>query len=168
MLVQGGQRLPGHLSRQLCYPSLSRVHFLGSRCLRHVSLRRSDNPTPRFPPPGSHGLGSPASTVLSGRYDFLPFLPPRFVALTPAVPSRALAFRPFRGRALPRAVFWSWSPGISGRAIVDGNDRISYVPGEPRLCSCPALRPRQDRRHQACCDAPARPPQRPRQRLLHE
>src|SRR5271157_322042 len=92
MLVQGGQRLPGHLSRQLCYPSLSRVHFLGVRCLRHVSLRRSDNPTPRFPPPGPHGLGSPASTVLSGRYDFLPFLPPRFVALTPAVPSQRSYF----------------------------------------------------------------------------
>ena len=29
---------------------------------------------------------------------------------------------------------------------VSGNDRISYVPGEPRLCSCPALRPRRNRR----------------------
>ena len=52
MLVQGGQRLPGHLFRQLCYPLLSRVHFLGVRSPRHVSLQRCDNPTPRFPPPG--------------------------------------------------------------------------------------------------------------------
>ncbi len=38
------------------------------------------------------GASSPASTVLSGRYDFLPFLPPRFVALTPAVPSQRSHF----------------------------------------------------------------------------
>jgi hypothetical protein len=38
---------------------------------------------------------------------------------------------PARGRALPRARFWSWSPGISDRAFVSGNGRISYVPGEP-------------------------------------
>jgi len=30
--------------------------------------------------------------------------------------------------------------------LVSGDDRISYVPGEPPLCSCPALRPRQDQR----------------------
>ena len=52
VLVQGGQSLLRHLFRQLCYPSLSRRHEFGVRCLRHVSLQRSDNSTPRFPPPG--------------------------------------------------------------------------------------------------------------------
>lgn len=41
---------------------------------------------------------------------------------------------------------WSWSPGTSSRDFFRGDDRISYVPGEPLLCSCPALRPRQDQR----------------------
>jgi hypothetical protein len=41
---------------------------------------------------------------------------------------------------------WSWSPGISGRDSVSGNGGISCVPGEPRLCSRPALRPRRNRR----------------------
>jgi len=48
-----------------------------------------------------------------------------------------LVFRPPRGRALPRRrVSWSWLPGISGRDFFGGDDRISYVPGEPQLCSC--------------------------------
>jgi len=60
------------------------------------------------------GASSPASTVLSGRYDFLPLLPPRFVAFAWRYhPSARVS--PARGRALPRAVFRSWSPGISGR-----------------------------------------------------
>ena len=33
--------------------------------------------------------------------------------------------------------------------IHHGGDRISYVPGEPPMCLCPALRPRWDRLHQA-------------------
>ena len=43
------------------------------------------------------------------------------------------------------------SPGVGhpvspAGTLASGNGRISYVPGEPRLCSCPALRPRRDRR----------------------
>ena len=52
VLVQRSQSLLRHLLRQLCYPLLSRRHEFGVRCLRHVSLQRSDNSTPRFPPPG--------------------------------------------------------------------------------------------------------------------
>ena len=33
-----------------------------------------------LPSPGSSGASSPASTVLSKRYDFLPPIPPHFVA----------------------------------------------------------------------------------------
>ncbi len=33
-----------------------------------------------LPSPGSSGASSPASAVLSKRYDFLPPVPPRFVA----------------------------------------------------------------------------------------
>ncbi len=43
-------------------------------------------------------------------------------------------------------ISWSWSPGISGRDLVSGNGGTSCVPGEPRLCSCPALRPRRNQR----------------------
>ena len=101
-------------------------------------------------------------------------------AMTSCRPSRRTSLSSFGGTirsarvspplwpsAAAGRISWSCSPGTSGREMVDGNDRISYVPGEPLLCSCPALRPRQDQWHQANCDALARPPQRPRQRLLH-
>jgi hypothetical protein len=45
--------------------------------------------------------------------------------------TRSARVSPARGRALPWAVCWSWSPGSSGREWVSGDDRISYVPGEP-------------------------------------
>ena len=79
-------------------------------------------------------------------------------AMTSCRPSRRTSFpslggttaftRSFRSRGgrVRRRRAWSWSPGISGREFVRGDDRISQVPGEPPLCSCPALRPRQDRR----------------------
>src|SRR5262249_54737120 len=50
------------------------------RCIRRLSLQRCHDPTPRFPPRGPGGSRVHASTVLSRRYDFLPSLPPRFVA----------------------------------------------------------------------------------------
>ena len=74
---------------------------------------------------------------------------------------------PARGRALPRV----GSPGVGhpvppAGTLVSGDDRISYVPGEPLLCSCPALRPRQDPRIRPC-NASARPPICPPRRLPH-
>ena len=54
------------------YPSLSRVHGSGVRCLRHVSPLRFDNSIPRFPPRDPDGASSPGSAVLSGRNDFPP------------------------------------------------------------------------------------------------
>ena len=50
------------------------------RCIRRVSQKRFHDPTPRFPPPAPAGSGSPVSAVLSRRYDFLPLVPPHFVA----------------------------------------------------------------------------------------
>jgi hypothetical protein len=48
------------------------------------------------------GASSPASAVLSGRYDFLPSIPPRFVSFAWRYhPSARVS--PARGRALPRA-----------------------------------------------------------------
>src|SRR4030065_204707 len=47
------------------------------------------------------GASSPASTVLSGRYDFLPPLSPRFVSFAWRYHPRALVSLA-RGRALPR------------------------------------------------------------------
>src|SRR4051794_35769091 len=52
----------------------------GFRCIRRVSQKRFHDPTPRFPPPAPAGNSSPASAVLSRRYDFVPPVPPRFVA----------------------------------------------------------------------------------------
>lgn len=42
--------------------------------------RGTHDPTPRFPPLAPVGDRSPASSVLSRRYDFLPPVPPHFVA----------------------------------------------------------------------------------------
>jgi hypothetical protein len=51
---------------------------------------------------------------------------PSLGGATPALVFRSHAAERCRGR-----VSRSWSPGISGRAFVSGDDRISYVPGEP-------------------------------------
>jgi hypothetical protein len=50
---------------------------------------------------------------------------------SPGSTPRSARVSPARGRALPRAVFWSWSPGTSSRELVRGDGRISYVPGNP-------------------------------------
>src|SRR5262245_43850792 len=50
------------------------------RSIRRVSQERFLDPTPRFPPLAPGGTRSPASPVLSRRYDFLPPIPPHFVA----------------------------------------------------------------------------------------
>ena len=50
------------------------------RRICRVSSQQVHDLTPRFAPQGSRGPSSPASSVLSGRYDSLPLVPPRFVA----------------------------------------------------------------------------------------
>ncbi len=55
-----------------------------------------------LPSTGSSGASSPASTVLSKRYDFLPLVPPRFVSFAWRYLSRSLVlFAPRRTSALP-------------------------------------------------------------------
>ncbi len=109
-----------------------------------------------LPSTGSFRTSSPTSTVLSGRYDFLPPIPPHFVFLRLAVPREHSLFRSRRRRVLRRRA-WGWSPGIPGRDCFRGDDRVSQVPGEPPLCLCPALRPRQAN-VSGHYDTPTRPP----------
>src|SRR5215510_401739 len=68
------------LFRQLGYPLLFRGH--GGRISMHSPCfsRGFRDPTPRFPPLAPAGDRSPASPVLSRRYDLLLPIPPHFVA----------------------------------------------------------------------------------------
>ena len=101
------------------------------RCIRRVSQERFHDPTSRFPPPAPAGGCSPASAVLSRRYDFLPAIPLHFVTFV----WRYLSVRSFSsfpgGQARRRGlelVTRCLRPGIRR-----GDDRTSQVPGEPRL-----------------------------------
>jgi len=80
----------------------------------------------------------------------LPAAPPAALrCLRLAVPRERSGFRSHRRRA-PRRRAWGWSPGSPVRDVFRGDGRISHVRGEPLLCLCPALRPRQDRRVWPC------------------
>jgi site-specific DNA recombinase len=115
---QVGQRSERHLRRlfrQLCYPFLFRRH--DGRISRHSSCfpKRFHDPTPRFPPLAPVGDRSPASAVLSRRYDILPSVPPRFVVLRLAVPRVSLVrFAPRRTSVPP------W-PGVDHPVSPSGN-----------------------------------------------
>jgi hypothetical protein len=118
------------------------------RCLRCVSSRRVHDLTPRFPPPGPRESSSPASTVLSGRCDFLPPIPPHFVSFVWRYHSVRLCSS-LLADPTPVSRPGSLRSGTSRRRFWNGDDKISHVPREPLLCLCPALRPRQARCHQA-------------------
>ena len=118
------------------------------RCLRCVSSRRVHDLTPRFLPPGPRGSSSPASTVLSGRCDFLPPIPPHFVSFVWRYHSVRLCSS-LLADPTPVSRPGSLRSGTSNSRFRNGNDRTSHVPREPLLCLCPALRPRQARYHQA-------------------
>src|SRR5262249_20791815 len=79
----------------------------------------------------SSGASSPASSVLSRRYDSLPPVPPRFVAFAGRYP-RVHSFCSLPGgrvrcRGLELLTRYL-QPGSHG-----GDDRISQVPGEPQV-----------------------------------
>ena len=96
--------------------------------------------------------------------DFLPSVSPRFVAFAWRYHSSARISPAVRPSAAAGESSGVGHPVSPAGTLVSGNGRISCVPGEPRLCSCPALRPRRDRRIRPC-NALARPPLCPRRRL---
>src|SRR5262245_12840998 len=84
-----------------------------------------------LPSTGSSGASSPASSVLSKRYDFLPSIPPHFVAVVWRYLRVHSFFSLLDGRVCCRGLELLsryLPPGVRR-----GNDRISQVPGEPRL-----------------------------------
>ena len=100
---------------------------MGSTCFPRSSLPADAS----LPSTGSSEASSPASTVLSKRYDFLPPIPPHFVAVDWrylrvhsffSLPGRRVRYRGLE--LLSRYL----RPAFRG-----GDNRISQVPGEPRL-----------------------------------
>jgi hypothetical protein len=92
-----------------------------------------------LPSAGSSGVSSPVSTVLPKRYDFLPPVPPHFVAFVRRYLSVHSFFSLPDGRVRRRGlelVTRYLRPGLRR-----GNDRTSQVPGEPRLSVCPCSTP---------------------------
>jgi hypothetical protein len=85
------------------------------RGIRRVSQERFPDPTPRFPPLAPGGTRSPASSVLSRRYDCLPPLPPRFVAFAWRYLGCTRSVRSGADECAAQA--WSWSPGGSNRDV---------------------------------------------------
>ena len=142
---QIGQGSESHLRRsfrQLGYPLLFReyAHRI-SRYPAYVPTTSSMIPMPRFPPRGPRGRCSPASSVLSRHCDFLPSLPPHFVAFAWRYHGNTHRFAP-AAAACGRRRAWGWSPGIPVRDFFRGDDRISQVPGEPQFPFAHVLRPR--------------------------
>src|SRR5262249_1445018 len=138
------------------YPSESRGHADEPRCVQHVSLGRVCRLTPRFPLWGPPGRVPPLPRYYQG-------------APTPCRPSRRTSLPSFGGTSRVHS-FVSLPGGRVHRrglelltrylrpAFRGGDDRISQVPGEPRLSvrhgqSTPAGPRSPDR-----CGAAARPP----------
>ena len=113
---------------------------------------------------GSSEASSPASTVLSKRYDFLPPIPPRFVAFAWRYLGFTRCFRSSTDECAAEA--WSWSPGISGRDFSEETTGPPKFLGNP---NCPfahvPIRRRQDCLHQTVHSAAAWPLVEQRQRL---
>ncbi len=116
---------------------------------------RSSEPPPRvlpaglslgapLPSSGSSRSSSPTSTVLSGRYDFLPPISPHFVAFAWRYHGNTRGFAPIAAEC------YGDGPGVghpvapSGISSMETTGSPTFL-GDP-LCLCPALRPRQDRR----------------------
>ena len=97
--------------------------------------KRVHDPMPRFPPRGPAGCRSPASAVLSRHCDFLPPVPPHFVAFAWRYHGRTASFAPpvYPVRPGGLELFARYLPP----GICRGDDRISQVPGEPPLSVCP-------------------------------
>jgi hypothetical protein len=116
--------------------SMCSARFLSRACWVDASL----------PSTGSSEASSPASTVLSKRYDILPSVPPHFVSFA----WRYLAFtRSVRSPADECAAeAWSWSPGDSGRESTRKRQDLPSSWGTPIVRLHMFSRRRQDCPHQ--------------------
>ena len=85
-----------------------------------------------LPSTGSSGASSPASTVLSKRYDFLPPVPPRFVAFAWRYLGCTRCVRSSADECAAEA--WSWSPGSSSREFAEETTGSPKFLGNP---NCP-------------------------------
>ena len=88
---------------------------------------------------GSSEASSPASRVLSKRYDFLPPIPPRFVSFAWRYLGVTRWFRSSADECTAEA--WSWSPGSSRRDLAEETTGPPKVPGESRLSVCTCSNP---------------------------
>src|SRR5262249_37207163 len=115
-------------------PSTLRGQAAGPRCAPPVSRARVCRPALRFPP-----QGPPGRVPLLRRYyqsATTSCRPSRRTSL-PSLGGTPASTRSFRSPADECAAgAWSWSPGNSSRDYRGGDDRISQVPGEPRLSVC--------------------------------
>ena len=87
---------------------------------------------------------SPASSILSGRYDFLSPISPHFVSFAWQYHTGRLVVRfhqPKTSKPMDREVLGAAPPQA---ALSVGGDRISQVLGEPLLSVCHGLRLRQE------------------------
>jgi hypothetical protein len=103
--------------------------FVEFRCIRRVSQKRFHDPASRFPPLAPAGGCSPASAVLSRRYDALP--PSRRTSF-PSLGSTSAAltdFAPWQVRAPP-------GPGVSNPVSPAGNSPRSEQ-GSPKFLGNP-------------------------------
>ena len=101
-----------------------------------------------FPPQGPRGVGFPCFT----RYYETLRLPAALPAALrcPSLGGTTSVRLCLCSRRARRRCWWAWSFRVwqpHGQIFRDGDDRISQVPGEPRLRLCPVLRPRRDRTH---------------------
>ena len=113
------------------------VEFRG---IRRVSQVRFHDPTPRFPPSAPAGGSSPTSAVLSRRYDFLPLVPPRFVAFAQRYLSVHSFFSLLGGRVdrrglelVARYLQPDSTEGTTGapKFLGNSNDPFAHVPATP-------------------------------------
>jgi hypothetical protein len=104
------------------------------RCIRRVSQKRFHDSTSRFPPLAPTGCCSPASSVLSRRYDFLPLIPPHFVSFAWRYLGRTRLSSLPGGRVRRQGLELLTRCLQPGRCR--GNDRSSQVPGESQLSVC--------------------------------
>jgi hypothetical protein len=115
---------------------------------------------PRVP----DGTGSPASAVLSGRYDFLPPFPPRFVAFTWRYhPKRSCFARHAAERCRRRCSGVGHPVPPAGKESVETTGSPTFL-GNPH-CALALLSDPGRTHASGPCDALARPPLCPRRRL---